>query len=111
MRSGTRQDKNGTSLSSCPPLNLHVLSFHLAAFTDGVWCNRYASLAPLYYRGAAAAVVVYDITNTESFSKAQFWVKELQKHGNPDMVVALVGNKADLEHQREVSREVNNIRG
>lgn len=38
-------------------------------------CFRYASLAPLYYRGAAAAVVVYDITNPETFLKAQFWVK------------------------------------
>lgn len=72
-------------------------------------CNRYASLAPLYYRGAAAAVVVYDITNTETFLKAQFWVKELQKHGNPDIVVALVGNKADLEDQREVTREVSTL--
>lgn len=36
---------------------------------------RYAALAPLYYRGAAAAIVVYDITSPESFSKAQYWVK------------------------------------
>jgi len=67
--------------------------------------ERYASLAPLYYRGAAAAVVVYDITNPETFLKAQFWVKELQKHANPDIVMALVGNKADLENERAVSRE------
>jgi len=38
---------------------------------------RYAALAPLYYRGAAVAVVVYDITSSESFSKAQYWVKVL----------------------------------
>ena len=37
--------------------------------------SRYAALAPLYYRGAAVAVVVYDITSPESFSKAQYWVK------------------------------------
>lgn len=37
--------------------------------------SRYAALAPLYYRGAAVAVVVYDITSPESFTKAQFWVK------------------------------------
>jgi GTPase SAR1 family protein len=36
---------------------------------------RYAALAPLYYRGAAAAIVAYDITNPESFKKAQYWVK------------------------------------
>lgn len=64
--------------------------------------ERYAALAPLYYRGAAVAVVVYDITSPESFSKAQYWVKELQKHGSPDIVMALVGNKADLQDNREV---------
>lgn len=36
---------------------------------------RYAALAPLYYRGAAVAVVVYDITSPDSFNKAQYWVK------------------------------------
>lgn len=36
---------------------------------------RYAALAPLYYRGAAVGVVVYDITNPHSFQKAQYWVK------------------------------------
>lgn len=36
---------------------------------------RYAALAPLYYRGAAVAVLVYDITSPESFAKAQYWVK------------------------------------
>ncbi|KAK6933410.1 Small GTPase [Dillenia turbinata] len=64
--------------------------------------ERYAALAPLYYRGAAVAVVVYDIMSPESFNKAQYWVKELQKHGSPDIVMALVGNKADLQEKREV---------
>ncbi|XP_057979184.1 ras-related protein RABF1 isoform X1 [Malania oleifera] len=65
--------------------------------------ERYAALAPLYYRGAAVAVVVYDITSPDSFAKAQYWVKELQKHGSPDIVLALVGNKADLQDKREVT--------
>nr|XP_025621368.1 ras-related protein RABF1 isoform X1 [Arachis hypogaea] len=65
--------------------------------------ERYAALAPLYYRGAAVAVIVYDITSPESFSKAQYWVKELQKHGSPEIVLALVGNKADLHEKREVA--------
>lgn len=64
--------------------------------------ERYAALAPLYYRGAAIALVVYDITNPDSFNKAQYWVKELQKHGSPDIVMALVGNKADLNENREI---------
>jgi small GTP-binding protein len=67
--------------------------------------ERYAALAPLYYRGAGAAIVVYDITSPESFNKAQYWVKELQKHGNPDIVLALVGNKADLHESRSVQSQ------
>ncbi|KAL9265639.1 Ras-related protein [Drosera capensis] len=64
--------------------------------------ERYAALAPLYYRGAGVAIVVYDISSPESFTKAQYWVKELQKHGSADIVMALVGNKADLQDRREV---------
>ncbi|VAH15917.1 hypothetical protein VPH35_007902 [Triticum aestivum] len=67
--------------------------------------ERYAALAPLYYRGAGAAIVVYDITSAESFNKAQYWVKELQKHGSQDMIMALVGNKADLHEKRIVSSQ------
>mmetsp|Transcript_21392 Transcript_21392/g.53105 ORF Transcript_21392/g.53105 Transcript_21392/m.53105 type:complete len:235 (-) Transcript_21392:1659-2363(-) len=67
--------------------------------------ERYASLAPLYYRGASAAAVVYDITSPESFQKAIFWVKELQKHASSGIVIALVGNKSDLSGDRAVSRE------
>ena len=50
----------------------------------------------MYYRGAAAAVVVYDIGSAESFAKAQAWVRELQRQGAPGAVIALAGNKADL---------------
>ncbi|KAL9266651.1 Ras-related protein [Drosera capensis] len=67
--------------------------------------ERYHSLAPMYYRGAAAAIIVYDISNAESFSRAKKWVQELQKQGNPNMVMALAGNKADLEEKRTVSAD------
>ncbi|WOL05871.1 ras-related protein RHN1-like isoform X2 [Canna indica] len=67
--------------------------------------ERYHSLAPMYYRGAAAAIVVFDITSSESFEKAKKWVQELQKQGNPNMVTALAGNKCDLEDKRKVEVE------
>ena len=62
-------------------------------------------LAEVLCRGAAAAVIVFDLTNEESFKKAQSWVKELQKMGNPNMIMSLAGNKADLADQRAVSSE------
>jgi len=64
--------------------------------------ERYHSLAPMYYRGAHAAIVVYDITNRDSFERAQNWVKELQRQGNPNIVIALAGNKLDLAEHRQV---------
>jgi len=67
--------------------------------------ERYRSLAPMYYRGAAAAIVVYDITNKESFNGAKSWIKELQRRGDPNVVIALAGNKADLHNKRRVERE------
>ncbi|KAF3779070.1 Ras-related protein [Nymphaea thermarum] len=67
--------------------------------------ERYHSLAPMYYRGAAAAIIVFDITNPDSFSQAKKWVQELQKQGNPNMVMALAGNKADLADKRKVTQE------
>eukprot|EP00736_Rhodelphis_marinus_P003371 Rmarinus@m.24821 len=70
--------------------------------------ERFRSLAPMYYRGAAAAIVVYDVTNPESLEGAKSWVKELQRQGSADIVIALAGNKADLSAKREVDREAVN---
>jgi Ras-related protein Rab-5C len=64
--------------------------------------ERYHSLAPMYYRGAQAAIVVYDITNADTFSRAKVWVKELQRQAAPNIVIALAGNKADLAAKRQV---------
>ncbi|CAI5439948.1 unnamed protein product [Caenorhabditis angaria] len=67
--------------------------------------ERYHSLAPMYYRGSQAAIVVYDITNQESFQKAKNWVKELQRQASPNIVIALAGNKADMANKRVVEYE------
>ncbi|KAF9532077.1 GTP-binding protein ypt5 [Crepidotus variabilis] len=58
--------------------------------------ERFHSLAPMYYRNAQAAVVVYDVTKGSSLEKAKSWVKELQRQANPNIVIALAGNKVDL---------------
>uniref|UniRef100_A0A6M2DEA9 small monomeric GTPase n=1 Tax=Xenopsylla cheopis TaxID=163159 RepID=A0A6M2DEA9_XENCH len=64
--------------------------------------ERYHSLAPMYYRGAQAAIVVYDITNPDTFGRAKTWVKELQRQASPSIVIALAGNKSDLANKRMV---------
>lgn len=64
--------------------------------------EKYHSLAPMYYRGAAAAIVVYSITDAASFGTLKSWVKELQMHGPEDIVIAVAGNKCDMEDKRVV---------
>lgn len=56
----------------------------------------------MYYRGAQAAIVVYDITNSDTFNRAKVWVKELQRQAAPNIVIALAGNKADLAAKRQI---------
>merc|ERR1712184_126314 len=67
--------------------------------------ERYHSLAPMYYRGAQAAIVVYDITNADTFARAKSWVGELHRQARPDIVIALAGNKSDLGSRRTVEYE------
>uniref|UniRef100_UPI00358EFF2B ras-related protein Rab5-like isoform X3 n=1 Tax=Myxine glutinosa TaxID=7769 RepID=UPI00358EFF2B len=72
---------------------------------DTVGQERFNSLAPIYYRNAQAAIIAYDISNKESFDRAKRWLRELLEQRWPDMVMALVGNKTDLDNRRAVSNE------
>jgi len=67
--------------------------------------ERYKSLAPMYYRNAHCAVVVYDITQSASLDKARTWIRELQRQADPSIVILLCGNKTDLEARRQVTKE------
>ncbi|PAV22676.1 GTP-binding RAB5 [Pyrrhoderma noxium] len=67
--------------------------------------ERYKSLAPMYYRNANCAVVVYDITQRASLEKARTWIRELQRQADPSIVITLCGNKLDLDERRQVTQE------
>ncbi|NXB95529.1 RAB17 protein, partial [Vidua chalybeata] len=68
--------------------------------------EKYQSVCHLYYRDAHAALLVYDIANKQTFSRAKLWLEELEKKFLPDeIVIALVGNKTDLAAEREVTAE------
>ncbi|KAF4630849.1 hypothetical protein G7Y89_g7291 [Cudoniella acicularis] len=68
--------------------------------------ERYKSLAPMYYRNANCAVVVYDITQSSSLDKAKQWVKELQRQANENIIIALAGNKLDLVTEHPDKRAI-----
>lgn len=65
--------------------------------------ERYHALSPIYYRGSNGAFLVYDITDTDSFQRIKNWVRELKASLGNDCVICIVGNKCDLEKNRNVS--------
>jgi len=78
------------------------------AIWDTAGQERFRTLTPSYYRGGQGVIVVYDVTNRDSFSKVDNWLTELETYStNLDLVKMLVGNKCDLESQgeRTVSKE------
>ena len=67
--------------------------------------ESFKSITRSYYRGAAGALLVYDITRKETFNHLTRWLEEVRQNGNPDIMVMLIGNKADLDSRRQVSTE------
>lgn len=71
--------------------------------------ERFKSLAPMYYRNASCAVVVFDLTSQPSFVRAKEWVKQLSLSNNPDIVIALAGNKSDIPQRQVKAEEVKQL--
>lgn len=67
--------------------------------------ERFHALGPIYYRGSHGAILVYDITDEESFLKVKSWVRELQKMLGNEIKLAIAGNKSDLIKDRTVPME------
>lgn len=65
--------------------------------------ERFRSVTRSYYRGAAGALLAYDISSRESFNSLQNWLTDARSLASPSIVIILVGNKKDLEANREVS--------
>ena len=67
--------------------------------------ESFRSITRSYYRGAAGALLVYDITRRDTFEHLSSWLEDARQHANPNMTIMLIGNKSDVAHKRAVSRE------
>ena len=76
-----------------------------AQIWDTAGQDRYRSVASAYYKGAVGALLVYDITKTESYENISKWMEEIEKNGSESIVLMLIGNKSDLAKSREISQE------
>jgi len=80
---------------------VHCLSF----IQDTAGQERYRTITTAYYRGAMGFILMYDITNEESFNSVQDWVTQIKNYSWDNAQVILVGNKCDMEEERVISSE------
>lgn len=65
--------------------------------------ERFKTITATYYKGAHGIILVYDITDRISFQEIENWLSEIEHHASAKVTKILVGNKSDLEDQRQVS--------
>lgn len=86
-----------------------VMELYLKKIVVQIWDtagqDRYKAITSAYYRAAAGAILVYDISKRSSFENLNIWIKEIHENTSPDTVVMLIGNKTDLKGLRAVSTE------
>ena len=70
--------------------------------------ERFRTITTSYYKGAHAIVIVFDITDKDSFEHVKIWMQDIDKFAKQGVMRILVGNKCDLEHQRAVTKNEGN---
>ena len=76
-----------------------------AQIWDTAGQERYKAITSAYYKGAKGAFIVYDITRKNSFESVEKWVSDVTAVADKKITVVLIGNKCDLEDQRQVTKE------
>eukprot|EP01052_Picozoa_sp_SAG31_P064282 SAG31_NODE_23151_length_510_cov_0.768856_1_plen_114_part_10 len=67
--------------------------------------ERFRTITSSYYRGANGIIVIYDITDKDSFENVKHWLGEIERYANDGVVKMLIGNKSDLTEKRMVDAE------
>ena len=70
--------------------------------------ERFRTITTSYYKGAHAILICFDITDRESFEHIRNWMADIDKFAKEGVLRILVGNKCDLEHERQVRKEEGN---
>ena len=106
----TKGEFNGESKSTIGvDFATRILNIDKKRLKTQIWDTagqeRYRAMTNAYYRGAAGAMIVFDICSSISFKSMERWLQEIREHGAPGIPIVLVGNKFDMRHLRQVPSE------
>ena len=74
-------------------------------YTDTAGQEKFRAISVNYIKGTNGVILVFDITNKESFDLLETWMNELRENNKVDVSKVLIGNKSDLQEKREVTME------
>ncbi|XP_050296304.1 ras-related protein Rab-43 [Anthonomus grandis grandis] len=107
FKNGTFIERHGNTIGvdfSMKTVNVDGKNVKLQIW-DTAGQERFRTITQSYYRSANGVIIVYDITKRSSFLSVARWVEEIRRYASTSVLLALVGNKADLESCREVEFE------
>ena len=67
--------------------------------------DRFRTITKNYYKGAHGIILIYDVTNTDTYDNVENWISQIKEEASPNVVIYLVGNKVDMEDKRKVTTE------
>jgi small GTP-binding protein len=80
-----------------------------AEIWDTAGQERYRSMSPSFYRGSVGALIVYDVTNKESFESIPKWIKEIHTHAEGIIATLIIGNKSDRTDRAVLKENANEL--
>ena len=67
--------------------------------------DRFRAITKNYYKGSHGIILVYDVTNVQTFENVKTWVNQIREEALPNVVIYIAGNKIDMEDERKVEKE------
>ena len=67
--------------------------------------DRFRAITKNYYKGSHGIILIYDITNTQSFENVKTWVNQIREEASSNVIIYIAGNKVDMEDERKVDRD------
>ena len=104
-----RFDQNAKSTSNALYVQKKMIIFgknYQLRLWDTAGQEKYRALTKLFYKDSKVVIFVYDITNKKSFTELNFWINEIKESLGDEPVLAILGNKNDLEEMKEVDDDM-----